>query len=52
MYACMHVSMPYLCAHSFDELVPEDLEILIETADKDKDGQISLDDFRQLLDAR
>jgi Ca2+-binding EF-hand superfamily protein len=31
-------------------LSDEDLNILIETGDADKDGKISLSDFRQMLD--
>lgn len=33
----------------FDELSDEDVEILVETADTDRDGKISLDDFRGML---
>ncbi len=28
----------------------EDLDILVQTADKDKDGKISLEDFRSMIE--
>ena len=33
----------------FEELSEEDIQILIETADIDRDGRISLEDFRKML---
>jgi Ca2+-binding EF-hand superfamily protein len=33
----------------FGEISDEDLGILVETGDKDKDGRISLQDFRNML---
>lgn len=33
----------------FGEISDEDLQILVETADSDKDGKISLSDFRGML---
>ena len=33
----------------YGEISDEDLQVLIETADVDKDGRISLDDFRYML---
>ena len=36
-------------AMGFGQLDDEDMRIVIETADKDKDGKISLDDFRALV---
>mmetsp|Transcript_1786 Transcript_1786/g.2423 ORF Transcript_1786/g.2423 Transcript_1786/m.2423 type:complete len:222 (-) Transcript_1786:272-937(-) len=34
----------------FGEITDEDLEILIETADVNKDGRITLEDFRDMID--
>jgi|TARA_B110000211_G_C13749161_1_gene408011 Ca2+-binding EF-hand superfamily protein len=34
----------------FGTITEEDVRILIETADVDKDGKISLDDFRKMID--
>ena len=36
-------------AMGFGQLDDDDMRIVIETADKDKDGKISLDDFRALV---
>jgi calmodulin len=36
-------------AMGFGQLDDEDMRIVIQTADKDKDGKISLDDFRALV---
>ena len=34
----------------YGEITDEDLAVLVETADADGDGKISLDDFRGMLD--
>ena len=33
----------------YGEITDEDLEVLVETADMDKDGRISLEDFRTMM---
>ena len=33
----------------YGDISPEDLEVLVETADADGDGKISLEDFRSML---
>ena len=33
----------------FGEITDDDLEVLVETADTDRDGKISLEDFRGML---
>ena len=33
----------------YGEITDDDLSVLVETADVDRDGKISLDDFRQML---
>ena len=34
----------------YGEITDEDLEVLVETADMDKDGRISLEDFRTMME--
>lgn len=36
-------------ALGYGEISDEDLSVLVETADVDRDGRISLDDFRHML---
>jgi len=33
----------------YGEISNDDLDVLVETADADRDGRISLEDFRQML---
>ena len=33
----------------YGEITDEDLEVLVETADMDKDGRISVEDFRSMM---
>jgi Ca2+-binding EF-hand superfamily protein len=33
----------------YGEITDEDLEVLVETADMDKDGRISVEDFRTMM---
>jgi len=36
-------------ALGYGEITDEDLQVLVETADADRDGKISLEDFRQMM---
>jgi Ca2+-binding EF-hand superfamily protein len=48
-YADMAVMRDVFTKLGFDTLTEDDIQVLLDTADADGDGRISLDDFRAML---
>jgi Ca2+-binding EF-hand superfamily protein len=48
-YADLSILQDIFTKLGFGELSREDINVVLETADTDKDGRVSLEDFRQML---
>ena len=51
-YADVEIMRQVFEGLGYSDLTGDDLEVLVEVADKDKDGMVSIQDFRALVEQR